>query len=192
MSEDAMNEKHVPGQEGVIEELTTAFSESSERITTTVGHGRCSGCGRIDAKTYHLCSQGDLLCPTCLLSHEGTIYCRKHAEIFVGSKSEAKIGIGILVGLDKNKIKKFGAMTEEEVTTAERLLEARNYCSATRLGLFGNSIKLNHAGISAMRTLYLAYRNDSDMIFFFRKLEEVKPDWRETLGVAQPTELLFA
>ncbi len=179
-AEDMMNEKHIPAQEGIIQEYSTAFDESSEKITTTIGHGRCSGCGEIDAKKYYLCCKGELLCKDCLLDHEGNAYCRKHVESELGSKQLAKLLIGIFFKLNIDKIKKFSKLKTEEVEGLKRELVERNYATEKGFGFFVEK-KITDEGMSVIKTFIKAYSRDMDFQIFMKKILEERPDWKETL-----------
>lgn len=183
MSEDFISERHVVARDGVIQENEMLVDANSQKISSVIGHGKCSSCGMIDGQKYFHCVGGDLLCPSCVIIHERRPYCRMHVEVLIGSKTEAKVGIGILVKLRKGKIKKFGSMTEEEYVDVRESLEEKSYCRTDDLVLLWDTIKMTGLGISAMRTLYLAYCDDSDMKLFCRKLDEAKPEWRENLGI---------
>jgi len=183
VTDEFIDEVHVPAKEGVIEEYRTSFDETSQKITTEVGHGKCSTCGRVNATVYYHCVQEDLLCANCLIIHEGQTYCRKHIESSVGTKLEAMVLIAVASSLDKTKIKKFATISEQDVLSLKQELERKNYLESKHFGLFGNKVKPTHFGLSAIRTLYQTYIKDNDFQLFIKKLSEAKPDWREVLVI---------
>ncbi len=182
-AEDMMNEKHVPAQEGIIQEYSTTFDESSEKITTTIGHGRCSGCGEIDASKYYLCTGGELLCKNCVIIHEGKVYCREHIESDLGSKQLAKLLVGIICKLGIDKIKKFSKIKNSDIQKLKQELVDRDYITEKGIGFFIEK-KLNDRGISAAKSFVKAYSQDLDFQVFIKKILELRPDWQEVLSAS--------